>query len=167
MMRLAALVLAMLVCSVAGATAAFQVSLAQLSQRAELVVEADAGEAASFRIDGRIYTRTQVTVRESWKGQAPRTLSLVTRGGIVDGIGQRVDGESVLPTGTHAVLFLIYDEGLEGYRTLAQSQGSFVIADTIAAAAPRGLHATAARLTPADLTSFAQQVRAQVRDNAH
>ena len=159
MTRLAALALAMLTSSVAGATAAFPVALAQLTQRAELIVDADTGATQSFRIDGRIYTRTAVTVRNTWKGETAKTISLVTRGGIVEGIGQRVDGESVLPTGTHAVLFLIYDETLAGFRTLAQSQGAFVIADTAATMPPAGMRATPARLQAPDVVRFEQQVR--------
>ena len=159
----AAFVTAMLVCNVASATAVREIALAQLAQRAELIVEVDAGAAQSFRVDGRIFTRTTMQVRAAWKGPQTRDVSIVTRGGIEGGVGQRVDGETVLPSGTHAVLFLVYDEHLEGYRTVALEQGAYVIADTRAEPPPPGMLATRARLQASDVASFARQVKSYVR----
>ncbi|HSI03699.1 MAG: hypothetical protein ACAI38_00365 [Myxococcota bacterium] len=139
-----------------GATRALPVSLEALARNAELVVEGDAGPGQSFRIDGRIFTRIEVRVRGVWKGdERARSVSIILRGGIVDGIGQRVDGEAVVEEGDHTVLFLRYDDDLAGYRPIALEQGAFRVRD-------RG-DLRAARLEAVDLPSFESRVRGLVR----
>lgn len=145
--------------SSAFATRAVDVPLTTLTARAELIVEGDADEAESFWVEGRIFTRTPVHVRSVLKGTGQcrasglacaATISVVTRGGIVDGIGQRVDGEATVEP--HTVLFLVYDQRLEGYRVVAMQQGAFAIEDD-----------TRARLTPQTLPAFTQRIRELAR----
>lgn len=124
MMRFSVVALAVLVCTPAGATRALQVSLPTLYERAEVVldVSVDADSTSSFWVDGRIYTRRTAAVLAVWKGVAnTRTVSIVTLGGVVGGIGQRVDGEAVVVE--RGVVFLKYMPALDGYRVLALSQG--------------------------------------------
>jgi hypothetical protein len=141
----------------AGATRALPVSLESLARAAELVVDVDAGPGQSFRVDGRIFTRVEVRVRGVWKGdERARSVSIILRGGVVDGIGQRVDGEAVVEEGDHTVLFLRYDEELAGFRPVALEQGAFRVRD-------RG-DKRAARLEAVDLPSFESRVRGLVSD---
>ena len=140
----------------AGATRALPVSVASLTRVAELVVDGDAGPKQSFRIDGRIFTRVEIRVRGVWKGdERVSSVSLVLRGGVIDGIGQRVDGEAVVEEGDRAVFFLRYDEELAGYRPVALEQGAFRVRSSG--------DLRAARLEAADLPMFESQVRGLVR----
>ena len=156
MKRFVSVALLLLLARPAVATRALPVSLESLARAADLVIDGDAGPGQSFRIDGRIFTRVEVRVRGVWKGdERPRSVSVIVRGGIVDGVGQRVDGEAVLEDGDHTVLFLRYDEELAGYRPIALEQGVFRVRN-------RG-DLKAARLEAADLPSFETRVRGIVR----
>ncbi len=156
MKSLLGVALVLLLARPAMATHAFPVSLETLARSAELVIDGDAGPGQSFRIDGRIFTRIEVRVRGVWKGdERARSVSVIVRGGVVDGIGQRVDGEAVLANGDHTVLFLRYDEELAGFRPVALEQGAFRVRD-------RG-DLRAARIEAADLSSFESRVRGIVR----
>lgn len=135
----------------ANATWALPVGVSELTRRADLIVDGDVAARQSFRIDGRIFTRVEVTVRDAWKGGSPRSVSVVLRGGVVDGIGQRVDGEAVLEQGDRAVLFLRYDAGLMGYRPVAMEQGAFKVAG--------GDGARPTQLTSTDVPGFERRVR--------
>ncbi len=156
MKTLFGLLLVMLLARPAGATRALPVSLESLTRTAQLIVDGDAQRGQSFRIDGRIFTRVEVRVRGVWKGdERPASVSIVLRGGVVDGVGQRVDGEAVLEEGDHAVLFLRYDEDLAGYRPVALEQGAFRVR-----ASDDG---RSARLDAINLPSFERRVRGLVR----
>lgn len=138
------------------ATRVLPVSIEQLTRNAELVVDGDIGKGESFRVDGRIFTRVEVKLRGIWKGAVLlRTVSVIVRGGIVDGIGQRVDGEAVLDSGDHTVLFLRYDEQLAGYRPVALEQGAFRVREQS--------DLRAARLDMRELPRFEKQIRELVR----
>lgn len=156
-MRLAlAVACALFVARSASATRVLPVSLEQLTRNAELVVDGDVGQGQSFRVDGRIFTRIEVKLRGVWKGDARvRSVSVVVRGGVVDGIGQRVDGEAVLDSGDHTVLFLRYDARLEGYRPIALEQGAFRVREQS--------DLRAARLDMLELPRFEKRVRELTR----
>jgi hypothetical protein len=160
MKQLAFVALAVLVALItarpAGATRALPVSLEQLSRIAEVVVDGEALAARSYWLDGRIFTRLDVKVLGTWKGALrERTISVVVRGGVVEGIGQRVDGEAVITPGDHTVLFLRYDEELAGYRPIALEQGAYRVRELD--------DARPARLVRRDLAAFEQQVRELTR----
>lgn len=129
MLRASLLALLVLIPAVLGATTMRRLSLEELAQRAELVVLATPGERGSFWVGGRIYTRTRVAVEEVWVGEAEagRGVSVLTLGGVVGTIGQRVDGEARLPPGKRSVLFLVRDAKLEGYRVLGMEQGEWLV----------------------------------------
>lgn len=149
-------VCALLLARSALASRILPVSIEQLTRNAELVVDGDVGAGQSFRIDGRIFTRIEVKLRGIWKGALlSRTVSVIVRGGIVDGIGQRVDGEAVLDSGDHAVLFLRYDEQLAGYRPVALEQGAFRVREQS--------DLRAARLDMLELPRFEKQIRELAR----
>ena len=81
----------------------------------------------SFWQGTRILTRVQVQVQEVWAGHAPQhsLVEVVTAGGIVGDIGQRVDGAAVLPQGSQMVLHLRRQDG--EYWPVAMAQGVWVI----------------------------------------
>ena len=81
----------------------------------------------SFWQGTRIMTRVQVQVDEVWAGpeQVGRTIEVVTAGGVVGTIGQRVDGAAVLPAESRLVLHLKAHEG--EYWPVAMAQGVWLI----------------------------------------
>jgi hypothetical protein len=84
----------------------------------------------SFWQGTRILTRVQVQVQEIWTGSAPPSsvVEVVTAGGVVGTIGQRVDGAAVLPHGNQMVLHLRRQDG--EYWPVAMAQGVWVIDKT-------------------------------------
>jgi len=84
----------------------------------------------SFWQGTRILTRVQVQVQEVWAGLAPQNsvVEVVTAGGVVGTIGQRVDGAAVLPQGNQMVLHLRRQDG--EYWPVAMAQGVWVIDKT-------------------------------------
>lgn len=110
----------------ASATRVLEVSLADLVARAQIVADVDIvpDTASSFWVEGRIFTRQTARVRALWKGVlSVKAVSIVTRGGVVGRIGQRVDEEVVLEPGAHGVAFLRFVPELDGYRVVALRQG--------------------------------------------
>ncbi|MBC7793996.1 MAG: hypothetical protein H7Z43_09820 [Clostridia bacterium] len=108
------------------------IGLPDLVKRAELVADVEVlkDSSSSFWVDGRIFTRRTALVRATWKGfSSVKTVNIVTRGGVVGRIGQRVDGEAVLDEGARGVAFLIYVPSLDGYRVVALAQGFVPLGD--------------------------------------
>lgn len=81
----------------------------------------------SFWQGTRILTRVQVRVQEVWAGSRPEQsiVEVVTAGGVVGAIGQRVDGAAVLPTRGQMVLHLRHYDG--EYWPTAMAQGVWVV----------------------------------------
>lgn len=104
-------------------------NLQQLVDASELVVRGRAVHQESFWQDRRIVTRVRVAVDEVWVGRVPasREVDVLTLGGVVDGIGQRVDGAAVLPAGEDLVVQL--SSGADhALWPVALSQGVWVLA---------------------------------------
>src|SRR4051794_15951474 len=103
-----------------------------LSRAADVVVHAKVRSSTSkLAGPGLIVTVTELEVYTGIKGEPPATLNVVTRGGEVDGLGQRVDGEAVFEPGEETVLFLRRRES--GVFTLVgRAQGAFRVKDSVA-----------------------------------
>lgn len=116
--------------SVAQATTARRASLTELVHGSDLVLLGTTEEQESFWDGGRIYTRSTVRVEEVWAGTAPKgeTVDVLTLGGVVGDLGQRVSGVAKLPVGGRVVLFLQSDKRGR-YRTLGMSQGVTHVVD--------------------------------------
>jgi hypothetical protein len=118
------------VSSVANATTARHTSLAELVRGSELVVLGTTEAREAFWDGGRIYTRSTVRIEEVWAGTKPKrdTVEVLTLGGVVGDLGQRVSGVANLPVGGRVVLFLATDDRGR-YRTAGMAQGVTHVVD--------------------------------------
>jgi len=106
-----------------------ELTVGELSARATSVVAGTplerraVWESAGGARSQRIVTYTRVRVDRVVDGQAGAEVWVRTLGGQVDGIGQRVDGEAVLPIGQPALLFLAARaDGTHGVVGMAQGR---------------------------------------------
>ncbi len=88
--------------------------------------------------DGRIVTYTRVRVDSLVAGELPQDVWVRTLGGVVDTIGQIVDGEPSFVVGQQSLVFL--HGRVHGFEVTARAQGQFAIA---------GGEGTAPHLVPA------------------
>src|SRR5512137_104221 len=100
------LLLALLVALPAAAAVAVPASVEDLTRGSDAVVRGRVTGVTSRWIGGRIFTFVEVVRSSVWRGNAPARLTVVTPGGVVGGIGQRVDGAAVFAEGEDAVVFL-------------------------------------------------------------
>ncbi|MBI3178195.1 MAG: hypothetical protein HYZ27_00955 [Deltaproteobacteria bacterium] len=133
------LALALFLPATAAASTALPLSVAELTAYADVVVLAQVGTPQAVWQGRRIVTVTPVTVEEVWVGSTrEHVIEVSTLGGVVGGVGQRVDGEARLVPGEQVVLFLA-GQGAR-FRVLSLAQGAFrVLPD--AGAAPRVMRA--------------------------
>jgi hypothetical protein len=116
----------------AWATTAVPATLSELVADSDVVVLGSVGVSTSYWEGGRILTRVPVFVDEVWAGQATESvLEVVTLGGEVDGIGQRVSGALRVTLGERIVLCLQRRDG--EMRPVHMSQGAFFVLDETAA----------------------------------
>jgi hypothetical protein len=116
----------------AWATTAVRATLSELVTDSEAVVLGTAGASTSYWEGGRILTRVPVFVDEVWAGQATDSVvEVVTLGGEVDGIGQRVSGALRMKQGERIVLCLQRRDG--EMRPVHMSQGAFFVHEETAA----------------------------------
>ena len=114
---------------------AFAVSLKQLVKAADLVVEGTTEESSSVweEIPGvgrRIVTYTRISVDDTAYGKSQKEVWVRTLGGIVDKIGQRVEGEAMLSSGARALLFLkVREDGTHAIVEMAQ--GHFIVSPDV------------------------------------
>src|SRR3990167_9483135 len=82
-------------------------SLSQLSQASSSVLLGRALDQTSFWQEGRIYTRTRLAVEEVWQGKSPgETVEVLTLGGSIGTIGQRVEGAGLILPNERVVVCL-------------------------------------------------------------
>ncbi|MEW5740793.1 MAG: hypothetical protein AB1938_17830 [Myxococcota bacterium] len=103
-----ALVASALFGSAALATVVIAESIEDMTRQAPLVVRATAQQSMTAWDSGetKIWTWTELTVTETLKGQAPRTLLVKQPGGVVGGLGQHVSGVARFRPGEDCLLFL-------------------------------------------------------------
>lgn len=102
-------------------------SLRELVRGSDVTLLGEPVESQSFWQGTRIMTRVRVQVREVWSGTLPQhsLVDVITPGGVVGDIGQRVDGAAVLSQNTQVVLHLRRHEG--EYWPTAMAQGVWVV----------------------------------------
>jgi len=101
-------------------------TLEELANRADCVVRGLV-EATTCQKDpeGRIYTRIEFKVLETWKGQVKADrLTLVHSGGEFQGRRVVMPGQVAYAVGEEAVAFLVYNPRGEGV-TVGMTQGKF------------------------------------------
>ena len=103
-------------------------SIEDMAAHADLVVRGKVVEKQCLQDNaGRIYTRIDLEVFETWKGSvASNHLSVVHGGGIVGKKQARVSGQAEYSLGEEVVVFLIRNSRGEGV-TLGLAQGKFEI----------------------------------------
>jgi hypothetical protein len=104
-----------LLASSALATVVISESIEAMTRQSTLVVRATAHQSMAAWDEGetKIWTWTELTVTETLKGKAPRTLLVKQPGGVVGDLGQHVSGVARFQPGEDCVLFLepAADEG--------------------------------------------------------
>lgn len=136
-----AVVLSMLPCMAAAMSTRVS-SLADLARRSDLALVGRAVSRESFWREGRILTRVTVQAEEVWKGGAVpgQTVEVLTLGGVVGGLAQRVDGAAAIEVDERVAL-LLAREPTGAFVPLGLWQGVFRVAG-------EGPAATVARPTP-------------------
>ena len=95
-------------------------------RESQWIVLGTTGESTSYWQDGRILTRVSIAVEEVWVGElTDTTVDVVTLGGTIGEIGQRVDGALRFGTGQRVVLCLQRHAGV--LRVVEMAQGAFIL----------------------------------------
>lgn len=108
-------------------------SIEDLVERSAVVAFAKHENSKSEWQGTRIVTRHRLAVNEVWKGQSRpgARLEMVTFGGVIGEIGQRVTGQVEIPEGAELVVFLAQSSSPSGqpidYRLVGRTQGVFNI----------------------------------------
>jgi len=110
--------------------------LAELARRADLCLVGRAVARETFWREGRIFTRVTVQAEEVWKGAAVpgQTVEVLTLGGVVGGLAQRVDGAVAIEVDERVAL-LLAREPAGAFVPLGLWQGVFRVAGEGPAAA--------------------------------
>src|SRR5689334_20421009 len=100
--------LALLFASEASATSLLPASTDQQIQNAAGIFRGTVVENTSYRdpADGQIYTRTLIQVEEVFKGQIPKLIRLIHRGGTVATEGELFDSSPQFKLGEERLLFV-------------------------------------------------------------
>jgi len=78
-----------------------------LTRSSRCVVQARVGSVSSLRSEaGRITTVVELVRLDTWAGPDAETLRMLVPGGVVDGLGQHVEGAPHFAPGEEVVLFL-------------------------------------------------------------
>lgn len=126
MKRLVALAAALAVACPALAAQAVAASVEDLTRSSDLVVRGRVVSTTARWSEGRIYTHAEIQVATTLRGKAQGRVTVVTPGGVVDDLGQRVDGAATFTKGEEVVLFLGRPDGGR-YRVIGLGQGKFAV----------------------------------------
>jgi hypothetical protein len=113
----------------ARASVSIAVTFEALVKDADAVAVIVPQESQSVWEDNRIYTYTHVKVDQAVAGELKTggDAYIRTMGGVVNHIGQLVDGEAVFQTGKPSLLFVHKWKGATTYEVSARAQGQFPI----------------------------------------
>ena len=124
---LAFVALAVTVTSDGSASTSIALTLDDLARDAEVVARVTALDRTSAWSEGRIVTSTRVHVDSVLGGQtAGDVVTVRSLGGVVDGVGQRVEGEPELAPGATAFVFL--KRSGDAMRVVGRAQGRWLVA---------------------------------------
>ncbi len=113
----------------AAAATAVPASVEDLARGSDAVVRGRVASVSSAWSSDhrRIFTSAEVETSSVWRGSAPARVTVVTPGGVVGDIGQRVAGAATFSKGEEVALFL--EKVGEGrYRVRGLGQGKFSVA---------------------------------------
>lgn len=111
-----------------GATQYVPLSIAELTDRADLVIQGTVASKTCLRDEaGRIYTKVEMTVTGVWKGSlATNRFIIALASGILGDQGVAVSGEAAYDVGEEVVAFLVLNHRGEGV-TIGLIQGKFEV----------------------------------------
>lgn len=126
--RALAVCFAFIISSTALAVRMVPLSVAQLTTKAQLVLQGSVTSKTVQRdAEGRIYTRIELRVADVWKGQpGGKTFTIVQSGGTLGEEIATVDGQEEFSIGEELVLFLVLNQRNEGV-VIGLSQGKFKV----------------------------------------
>jgi hypothetical protein len=128
----------------AHATTARPLDMRTLTTAADAVVFGQVLTSQSFWQGAQIMTLAQVRVGETWRGAvAQPTVDVLTLGGLVGDIGQRVDGAGSLPVGRQVVLHLRHTSTGE-FLPLGMAQGIWLVDPAVQSGPAAGMGSSAA-----------------------
>jgi hypothetical protein len=158
-----ALCLALLLVPTAHATRMVPLSIEQLTTKAQLVLQGSVTSKTVQRdTEGRIYTRIELQVADTWKGLSKgKTFTLVQSGGALGEEVATVDGQGQFSIGEEVVVFLVLNQRGEGV-VIGLAQGKFnvrtepggekVVQNLFHGGAPEAGPAATAKSKPSRLT---------------
>ncbi len=114
--------------SAAHASVSVAVSFDDLVKGADAVAVVTPLDGRAVWEDGRIVTYTHVRIDEEVAGSAGKEAWVRTLGGVVDSIGQSVDGEPAWIPGQATVVFLRHRANASAWNVNARAQGQYSLA---------------------------------------
>jgi len=150
-MRKSLFLAALLAATPALGAEAVALSVEGLTRVSDTVVRGQVRKMTSVLSDDgrRIYTLVDVDVSSTWRGDRVASAQLIIPGGVVGGIGQRVDGAPTFGGGEEVVVFLNRAEA-GGYRVAGLAQGKFSVAGMNAAPDLSRTHMVAVQMEPGE-----------------
>jgi hypothetical protein len=113
------------------ASVAVPASVEDLARASDVVVRGHVSSTASEWRGGRIFTFAEIETASVWRGSAPSRTRVLTPGGAVGRIGQRVDGAAAFAAGEDVVVFLTRAEA-DAFRVTGMAQGKFLLSGGVA-----------------------------------
>jgi hypothetical protein len=108
------------------AALADQASVEELARTSDAVVRGRVERRTSRMVGRRIVTDVEIQTTATWRGAAPRRLTVTVPGGVVGDLGQRVDGVATFTEGEEVVVFV--ERSSDGrWRVNGAAQGKFKV----------------------------------------
>ena len=150
-MRKSLFLAAILMASPAFGAEATALSVEGLTRASDSVVRGQVRKMTSMLSDDgrRIFTLVDVDDTSTWRGDRVASVQVIVPGGVVGGIGQRVDGAPTFAGGEEVVVFLNRAEA-GGYRVAGLAQGKFSVAGMNASPELSRTHMVAERIGPGE-----------------
>ena len=102
-------------------------SVQELTAQSEVIIHGAVRERVVERdASGRVYTKVQITVAETWKGRSGAELTVVQASGTLGERTYHADGEEPLEPGEEVVLFLVMNDRKQGV-VVGLCQGKFQV----------------------------------------
>ena len=117
----------MILASTANAMRMVPLSIDQLTSKAQLVLHGKVtGKTVQRDAEGRIYTRIEMEVTDTWKGTATNRFVMVQGGGVLGEEVASVSGQAEFLINEEVVVFLVLNQRREGV-VIGLVQGKFKV----------------------------------------
>lgn len=125
LLRLLTLTLLVLLSAPAMATTVVELELDELVKLSDAIVVADVKETEAYLDEGRVFTKIVLSVREVWKGEETKEITVVHLGGRTEKLATRVHGMPTFQVGERTLVFLERPKGHPHFVVTGLSQGKF------------------------------------------